>query len=56
MMGIPISGASYIHGNNMSIIHITSKPELTLKKKNAITNHAMNESAAKRETLTGNIR
>ena len=32
MMGISISGASYIHGANMSIINNTSNPEQTLKK------------------------
>ena len=32
MMGIPISGASYFFGENMSVIHDTSKPELTLEK------------------------
>ena len=32
MMGVPISGASYIYGDNISVIHNTSKPESTLKK------------------------
>ena len=37
MMCIPISGASYVNGDNVSVIHNTSKPESTLKKKcNAI--------------------
>ena len=47
MMGIPISGASYVHGDNMSVIHNTSKPESTLKKKcSAIAYHAIHESVA----------
>lgn len=37
MMGIPLSGPSYIYGDNMSVIHNTQRPESTLKKKsNAI--------------------
>ena len=36
MMGISISGASYIYGHNMSVIHNTSKPDSMLKKSNAI--------------------
>ena len=54
MMGIPISGASYIHGGNMSFIHNTSRPESTLKKKcNAIAYHVIHESVAMGETSTG---
>ena len=33
MMGIPISGPSYIYGDNMSVIHNTQRPDSTLKKK-----------------------
>ena len=41
----------------MSVIGNTSKPESTLKKKcNAIAYHAIHESVAKGETLTGHIR
>ena len=32
MMGVPISGPSYIYGDNMSVIHNTQRPESTLKK------------------------
>ena len=32
MIEIPISGASYIHGDNMLVIHNTSNPESTLEK------------------------
>jgi hypothetical protein len=31
MMGVPISGPTYVYGDNMSVIHITHQPELTLK-------------------------
>ena len=41
----------------MSVIHNTSKPKSTLKKKcNAIAYHAIHESMAMEETLTGHIR
>ena len=56
MMGIPISGASY-YGDNMLVIHNTSKPQSTLKKKyNAIAYHAICKSMAMGETLTGHTR
>ena len=57
IIGIPISWASYVYGDNMLIIHNTSKPESTLKKKcNAIAYHAVGKSVAMEETLTGHIR
>ena len=56
MMGIPISGPTYIFGDNMSVIHNTQRPESTLKKKsNQICFHAVRESVAMKESLTGHI-
>jgi hypothetical protein len=56
MMGVPISGPSFIYGDNMSIIHNTQHPELTLKKKsNQICYHAVRESIAMGECLTSHI-
>ena len=53
MMGVPISGCSYVYGDNMSVIHNTQRPESTLKKKsNAICYHFVRESVAMGETLT----
>jgi hypothetical protein len=44
MMGIPISGPSYVYGDNMSVIHNTQRPEFTLKKKsNFVCYHAVRE-------------
>ena len=55
-MGVPISGATYVYGDNMSIIHNTQRPESTLKKKNlAICYHAVHEAVAMGEILTGHI-
>ena len=56
MMGVPISGPSFIYGDNMSVIHNTQRPESTLKKKsNSICYHAMTESVAMGESLTTHI-
>ena len=54
MMGIPIDGPTYIYGDNMSVLHNTSNPESTLKKKsNSIAFHLVHESCAMNEARTG---
>ena len=54
MMGVPISGPTYVYGDNMSVINNTQKPESMLKKKsNSICYHAIRESVAMGESLTG---
>ena len=56
MMGVPIWGPSLIYGDNMSVIHNTQRPESTLKKKNnSIVYHAVRESVAMGESLTGHV-
>ena len=56
MMGVPIFGPSLIYGDNMSVIHNTQRPESTLKKKsNSIAYHAVRESVAMGESLTGHV-
>jgi hypothetical protein len=56
MMGVPIWGPSLIYGDNMSVIHNTQRPESTLKKKsNSIAYHAVRESVAMGESLTGHV-
>jgi hypothetical protein len=56
MMGVGISGPSNIYGNNMSVIHNTQRLESMLKKKsNSICYHAVRESVAMGESLTGHI-
>ena len=57
MMGIRIEEPTYVYGDNMSVIHNTSKPESTLKKKSSsICYHFVRESVAMGETLVGHIR
>jgi len=56
MMGVPLSGPSYIYGDNMSVIHNTQRPESMLKKKsNSICYHAIREAVAMNECLTAHI-
>ncbi|KAL7536852.1 hypothetical protein ACHAXR_007436 [Thalassiosira sp. AJA248-18] len=55
-MRVPISGPSFIYGDNMSVIHNTQRPESTLKKKStSICYHAVRESVAMGESRTGHI-
>ena len=47
MVGVPIEGPSYVHCNNMSVIHNTSNPDYVLKKKsNSICYHFVREAVA----------
>ena len=56
MMGVEVPNPSYIYGDNMSVIHNTQRPESTLKKKsNSVCYHAVRESVAMGESLTGHI-
>jgi hypothetical protein len=57
MMGIPLSGPTYVYGDNKSQVTNSSRPELTLKKNcNSICYHAIRESVAMGETLLTYIR
>ena len=56
MMGVGISGPSYIYGNNMLVIYNTQRPESMLKKKsNSTCYQAICESVAMGKSLTGRI-
>jgi hypothetical protein len=47
MMGVALSGPTYVYGDNMSVVHNTQRTESVLKKKsNSICYHAVHESAA----------
>jgi hypothetical protein len=59
MMGIPLTGPSYIYGDNKSQVTNSSRPELTLKKKCnsiCICYHAIRESVAMGESLITHIK
>ena len=56
MMGVQLSGPSFVYGDNMSVIHNTQRPESMLRKKsNSICYHAIRESVAMGEMLTGHV-
>jgi hypothetical protein len=57
MMGIPLTGPSYIYGDNKSQVTNSSRLESTLKKKcNSICYHAIRESVAMGESLITHIK
>ena len=52
MMGVKIDGPTYVYGDNMSVIHKTSKPESVLKKNsNSIYYNFVREAVAMREFM-----
>ena len=56
MIGMSISGPLHIYGDNMSVVHNTSRPESVLRKKsNSGCYHAVCESVAMSESLVGHI-
>ena len=53
MMGVPLTGSTYVYGDNMSVIYNTSQSELTVNKKiNSICYYAVREAVASGECLT----
>ena len=55
-MMVQLSGPSFAYGDNMSVIHTTQRPESMLcKKSNSICYHAIRESVAMGEMLTGHV-
>ena len=56
MMGVQLSGPTFIYGDNMYVIHNTQRPESCLRKKsNSICYHAVRESVAMDESRTTHI-
>ena len=56
-MVFPISGPSYIYGENMSVIYNTQCPDSTMSEKsNSIFHRSIRESIAMGESLTNHIR
>jgi hypothetical protein len=56
-MGVPLTGTSFIYGDNKSQVTNSSRPELTMKKKcNLICYHAIHESVAMGASLIAYIR
>jgi hypothetical protein len=56
MMGVTLSGPTFVYGDNMYVVHNTQSPEYVLKKKsNSICYHAVRESAAMGESIIGHV-
>jgi hypothetical protein len=56
MMGVTLSGPTFIYGDNISVVHNTQRHECVLKKKsNSICYHAVRESAAMGELIIGHV-
>jgi hypothetical protein len=56
MMGVTLSGPTFVYGDNMSVVHNTQRPKFVLKKKsNSICYHAVHESAAMGESIIGHV-
>ena len=57
MMGVPIDGPTHMYVDTMSTIHNTQCPASQLKKKsNSICYHAVRETVAMVELLTGHVK
>jgi hypothetical protein len=56
MMGVALSGPTFVYGDNMYVVHNTHRPESVLKKKsNSIFYHAVRESSAMVESIIGHV-
>jgi hypothetical protein len=56
MMGVALSGPTFVYGDNMSVVHNTQRPESVFKKKsNSICYNAVRESAAMGESIIGHL-
>jgi hypothetical protein len=56
MMGVALSGPTFVYGENMSVVHNTQRPEAVLKKKSkSILYHAVHESSAMGESIIGHV-
>ena len=54
IMGISISGPSYIYGDNVSVMYYTSRPESVLRKKSSLVcYHAVLQSIAIQKSFMG---
>jgi hypothetical protein len=56
MMGVALSGPTFVYGENMHVVHNTQRPESVLKKKsNSICYHSVRESAAMGVSIIGHV-
>jgi hypothetical protein len=56
MMGVTLSGPTFVYGDNMSVVHNTQRPESVLKKKsNSLCYHMVRESSVIGESIIGHV-
>jgi hypothetical protein len=56
MMGVTLSGPTFVYGDSMSVVHNTHRPESVLKKKsNSLCYHMVRDSAAMGESIIGHV-
>jgi hypothetical protein len=56
MMGVALSGPTFVYGDKMSVVHNTHRPESVLKKKsNSIFYHAVRESSTMVKSIIGHV-
>jgi hypothetical protein len=56
MMGVTLSGSTFVYGDNMSVSHNNQRPESVLKKKsNSLCYHMVRESAAMGDSIIGHV-
>jgi hypothetical protein len=56
MMGVTLSGSTFVYGDNMSAAHNNQRPDSILKNKsNSICLHAVRESSAMGELIIGHV-
>jgi hypothetical protein len=56
MMGVALSGPTFVYGENMSVVHNTQRPDSVLKKKSSsICYHAVRESDVMGESIIGHV-
>jgi hypothetical protein len=55
MMGVTLSGPTYVYGDKMSVVFNTQRPEYGKKKSNSICYHEVRESAAMGESIIGRV-
>jgi hypothetical protein len=56
VMGVPLSGPTYVYGDNMYVVRHTQCPESVLKKKsNSICYPVESESAVIQESIIGHV-
>jgi hypothetical protein len=56
MMGVTLSGPTFLNGDNLFVVHNTQRLEYVLKKKsNYLCYHIVRESAAMGESIIGHM-